>query len=339
MRKIILTITLLVTAITMAQNNLFDNISTTDQYHRYFSVQDDNDDGLYEIKDRDLIVKFKTKILATGEGYRIEAVIDQGNEKGKVLKKMDALEGYSTCVGYPYESNIRHRPTKSGFVAIGDYVFLLYKMSESGVSYGGISRVFIKVDKNKNETTDTGKKKKKGSFMSKLKALKNASSGNVSYGAAHKELQSKNLDKLITDYLVAMKAKQDARTAAEKRGDNNLEVAKSKGAEEIKRYNDSIKATPEYKRMKDYQKFTAEMKKKNDVTLQNNSSKDIYVCFSSSCANQGTRIPAGGTAAWNCDSDAYVVLAIKRGSTTSYQGTERKVYTENTGCGKTININ
>ena len=59
---------------------------------------------------------------------------------------MNALEEYSTWSGYPYDNYMRHRPTKSGLVAIGDYVFDLYKMPENGFSYGGIATVFIKID-------------------------------------------------------------------------------------------------------------------------------------------------------------------------------------------------
>jgi hypothetical protein len=120
MKNLILAAAIFVTTITFSQKSLFSNISTKDQYQRFFSVQDKDGDGIYEIKDRDLIVKFNIKSLTTGEGYRLEAVIDAGSTKGRILKKMDALEGYSTCSGYPFESYMRHRPTKSGFISIGD---------------------------------------------------------------------------------------------------------------------------------------------------------------------------------------------------------------------------
>jgi hypothetical protein len=115
-------------------------------------------------------------------------------------------------------------------------------MSENGVYYGGIATLFIKVD-GKNFI---GGKKKKKSFKEKIRALKNAASKNPSYGEAHKALQNQNLDKLITDYLVSMKVKQEARTSAEKQGNHNLKVDKSEGASDLKRYNDSVKATPKY---------------------------------------------------------------------------------------------
>ena len=228
---------LFVTTITLAQNNLFSNISTTDRYQRFPSVYDE--DGNQEIKDGDLIVKFNIETIPTGEGYKLEVFKDIGNSKGSTLKSMDALNGYSTCIGYPYESYIRHNYNKDAFVAIGDYVFQLDRMSKNGVSYGSVSYVFIKID----EATSNAIAEKKTEAKPKT----------IDYGAAYKALKGKDLNKFITDYLVEMKAKQDTRTAAEKRNDNSLKVAKSKGDEEIKRYNDSIKATTEYKKMKEHQ--------------------------------------------------------------------------------------
>jgi hypothetical protein len=79
---------------------------------------------------------------------------------------MDPLEEYSTCSGYPYKNYMRHRPTKSGLVAIGDYVFDFYMMSENSVSYGGIATVFIKIDSKKTDVVIRKKSllKKKCSF-------------------------------------------------------------------------------------------------------------------------------------------------------------------------------
>ena len=87
MKNLILVAAIFVTTITFSQKSLFSNISTTNQYQRFFSVQDKNGDGIYEIKDRDLIVKFNIKSLTTKEEYRLEALIDTGSSKGKVLKK------------------------------------------------------------------------------------------------------------------------------------------------------------------------------------------------------------------------------------------------------------
>ena len=265
--------------ISNAQNNLFSNISTTDEYHRFSLVQDTDGDGVYEISKRDLAVKFNLQYLPTGEGYSCKAVIEKGESTGKTLKSMNALQGYATCVGYPYESVMRDRTNKEGLIAIGDYVFIVNRMSDDGTSFKGISKVFIKVKQGAEKKKETKGKKKKLSLRKRLKALKDNLNA-MSYGAAHKELQSKNLDKFITDYLVTMKSKQNGRTATEKKKDDNLEAAKKKDAAEIKAYNDKIKASPEYKKLKEHQKRMERMDARNDaktVTIENRTGKDIYV--------------------------------------------------------------
>ncbi len=145
MKKLILGVTLLVILATAAtaQNSLFTNISTTDQYTGYRSVVDSDNDGVYEIKDRQFVVKFKLKTLTTGEGYSVSAIVDKGDSKGKT-STIDVVEGNYTCKGYPYESVIRAMYNKEGIVAIGDYVFFLKGISDAGTSYTAIDEVYIK---------------------------------------------------------------------------------------------------------------------------------------------------------------------------------------------------
>ena len=47
MKKTILVATLLLSALTFAQNSLFNNISTTDIYQEYYGVYDQDKDGFY----------------------------------------------------------------------------------------------------------------------------------------------------------------------------------------------------------------------------------------------------------------------------------------------------
>lgn len=352
---------LLISAITTAQKSLFESISTTDQYTEYGTVFDTDNDGVYEIGDRQYVMKFKLKTLPTGEGYSITAIIDKGDKKGKTTT-IDVVEGNFTCKGYPYESVIRYKSNKDGIVAIGDYIFFLKGVSDEGTSYTSIDDVYIKEGASSG-ANNAGKqkkevKKKKISFIDKLKQLK---SGGIilkaNYGSEHKDLQSQNLRKLITDYLVAMKAKQDARTAKEKQSDKNisnsrdaivLKAKETRNAEKAKRdaewadakkYNDSVKATPEWQ---DLQRRKAQneanyqaSKTRNTVTLRNNSSSAVYVGKSGS-RNPGTKINSGGTASWSCDQDAYIQTISSSGA---YSSSNNRVYGKNSGCGKTLNIN
>ena len=144
MKKIFLAIVLLVTTVTIAQNNLFSNISTTDQYTEYSSVKDSGEGGIYVIKNKYAIVKFQTEYLPTGEGYKIKIIVDnEGSHKGKTRFLLDATKENTICKGQPYESVLTNLKNYKSFVAIGDYVFVLYG-AEGGVSFTKIDRVFIK---------------------------------------------------------------------------------------------------------------------------------------------------------------------------------------------------
>jgi|GEM_PF-2471611 len=340
MKKIIIAIAFLATNFINAQNSLFNNISTTDIYQEYYGVYDQDKDGFYEIKNKRFLVKFTTSYLPTGEGYQIVATVDEeSSSKGHVQADQDAVEGDYFCYGYPYEAFMKHKYDKKGFVSIGDYVFIIRNISKDGTSFSGIDHLYIKKGA-ATAKTESGKKKKM-SLKERIKALKNkGKDGGTS--PAVKALQSQNINKLITDYLVAMKAKQDARTAKELQGDANVKAAKNKGTEDIKRYNDSIKATPEYqdlqRRIEQNRINSAASKSRNTVTLRNNTGNDIYVGTSGS-RNPGTKISRGGTASWNCSQDAYLQSITVSGGSRAYSTTNTRVYSSNSSCGNTININ
>ena len=350
MKNLFIAIAFLFATFVNAQNSLFTTISENDKYQEYLSVTDKDNDGFYQINDKRFILKFELKHLSTGEGYSISAIIQEGEKKGKKSEAYNVASGYYEYNGYPYESVIRHKYQKDGIVAIGDYIFTLNGISKDGTSFSSIDDVYIKIKEGvlKEETTKItpkkNKKKKKMSFFQKMKALKKGGLGKSSsrnFGPEHKDLEGKNLNKMITDYLVAMKVKQDGRTDKQKMSDKNLINAKKKVIEDIKRYNDSVRATPEHqdlqRRIKRNEANYQAAKAQNSVTLRNKGSKKIYVGTSGS-ANKGTEIRAGGTASWNCDQDAYIMIETIKGSTYSYRSSKTKVYTANSGCGNTVNV-
>jgi hypothetical protein len=342
MKKLLFALTLFITTIVSAQGSLFENISTKDQYREYYSVQDEDGDGKYVIKDLRFIVKFKTEYLPTGEGYSISAVVDEGNKKGFIARFMNATHEGSSCTGHPYESMISK--SDESLVAIGDYVFVLYHYKGKEGPTHAVHRVFIK-NGAVAPAAEEGEKKKM-TVKERMLALNELKNGGASYGPEHKALQSQNLDKMVNDYLAAMKVKQDARTPAELKSEGNMKMAtinESKAEEnewaEAKRYNDSVKATPEHqelqRRMDQNERNYNASKTKNTVTLRNNSSTAIYVGTGSS-RNRGTKIDAGGTASWNCDQDAYLQTATQSGGSTAYSSSGNKVYSANSNCGNTV---
>ncbi|EDM44462.1 hypothetical protein SCB49_05515 [unidentified eubacterium SCB49] len=361
MKNTIVVIALLVTTITIAQNNLFSNISTTDHYQEYKSVIDADGDGVYDIADRGSVVKFKLKHLQTGEGYAISAIADQGRNKGDYINGGNAVDANYQCVGYPFESYIKDKSSNNALVAIGDYVFYIKNISQDGTSYNAVSRVYIKIGAASNKP----QKKPEISSMQMVKMFTSRGSDKVAkpeidFGTEHKALQSQNLDKMITDYLVTMKTKQNGRTATQKQSDSRIikakeeaVIAKKEAAKEAKaardaewaeaqKHNDSVKGTAKWqeqnRRIKQNEANYLGAQKASVVTLRNNSGSSIYVGKSGS-VNRGIEIPAGGTGGWDCDYDAYIQKHTIKGGSNAYRSTNTKVYSKNSGCGDTVNIN
>lgn len=338
MKKTILTITLLVTVLTQAQNSFFDNISEEDQYN-VFRMFTESENGFFKSETRKDPVKFKKEYLPTGEGFKITAITDEGVNKGRTFSTSDASsEGYS-CVGYPYESLIYG---EYSYVSIDNYVFVLGGLSKDQTTFKTLNVAFIKVEASEKDKAKAKKKpKNKNSFFAQMKALKNQAKAAVgNFGPEYKAFETKNIREMITNYLVAMKAKQEGRTAAEKQMDKNvanIEVARkaARDAEraENKRHNDSVKATPEWKELERRKKLNEAnyqgAQKANVVTLRNTSGSTIYVARSLS-KNRGTKIAAGSTAKWDCDHDAYIQI--------NNNTTNTKVYSKNTGCGNTVTV-
>lgn len=335
-KQLILAVILLITTITQAQKSLFDNISEENQYHVY-RMFTESEEGFFTSKTRLDPVKFKKEYLPTGEGYKLTAITDEGTDKGDVFVTSDVSSKGNSCVGYPYESHIHGTYS---YVSIDNYVFVLGGLSKDKTSFKTLNVAFIKIERSaKDKAKKKDETKSKKSFFAQIKALKNqAQTASGHFGSEYKELEGKNIRKMITDYLVAMKAKQNGRTATQKKSDKNIaniavakKAAKDAVWAEAKRYNDSVKATPEWQELDRRKKLNEAnyqgAQKANIVTLRNTSANTIYVANEGS-KNRGTKINAGGSAKWNCDQDAFIQV----NNTT----TNTKVYSKNTGCGNTI---
>lgn len=356
MKQLILAVVLLITTVTQAQNSFFENISETDTYNVYSEISK-NGDGTFKATKKHEAVKFKKEYLPTGEGYKFTTILQEGPKKGENDFTIDISDKKIECKGYPYESVISGEDWgyRYYYVSIGDYVFNLEGVSTKYATFKGISTVYMKAGKpvKAGAEKEKEKTKKKNSFFSKMKALKKQALGSVgSFGPEYKEFKNKNMDKIITDYLVAMLAKQNGRTAKQKQSDTNVanlaknKMTKEKAARdasyaEAKRYNDSVKATPEWqekdRRIKLNRANYEGAQKASVVTLRNTSGSAIYVGRSGS-VNRGTEIPAGGTGKWDCDADAYIQRHTIEGGSNAYRSTSTKVYSKNSGCGNTITV-
>jgi len=186
-----------------------------------------------------------------------------------------------------------------------------------------------------------GKKKKKGKFWKQLKdaALNERPSGEGS-SPEYKELMAKDPEKLVRNYLKEMKAKQDA-YAMTTQDKKNLEIlyngAKADDAY-AKKKNDEYWASKEGQAILENRRRAEGASQADNVTLKNNSSSTIYI-GSNGSNNRGTEIGPGRTAVWSCKRDGYIQTVTKVSNTRSFKSTTSKVYTANSGCGDTININ
>ena len=356
MKNKLLVLFVFVATITQAQNSFFENISENDVYNVYVKMSKAGN-GTYKAEERGTSVKFKKEYLPTGEGYKFSTILQEGPKKGEIGSSVDISDKKIECTGYPYESVISEEDWgyRYYYVSIGDYVFSLKGVSTKFATFKGINAVYIKAGQPEKDGAkkEEKKTKKKNSFFSKMKALKQQALGSVgSFGPEYKEFKNKNMDKIITDYLVAMLAKQNGRTAKQKQSDTNVaNLAKNKTAKEkaardasyaeAKRYNDSVKATPEWqekdRRIKQNEANYQGAQKANVVTLRNTSGSTIYVGRSGS-VNRGTEIPAGGTGKWDCDYDAYIQRHTIEGGSNAYRSTTTKVYSKNSGCGNTVTV-
>ncbi|RMB63475.1 hypothetical protein EAX61_03550 [Dokdonia sinensis] len=240
-------------------------------------------------------------------------------------------------VGFPNTRVLHHTGYNRGYVAFDNYIFFLKGLSDDLTDFSKISSIMILDGSAKAEK----KEKKKGKFWKKLKeaALNERPSGEGS-SPEYKQLMAKNPEQLVRDYLKSMKAKEDAytMTAQDKSNLKKLYDAAKADDAKAKKINDAYWASPEG------QAVLAARRRENgssgggSVTLRNNSNSTVYV-GSSGSNNRGTKIAPGSTASWSCGRDAYLQQETIVGTTSSYKSTSNRVYSANSGCGRTVNIN
>jgi len=251
---------------------------------------------------------------------------------------MTELSDYGRMDYYPLAMNMKHTYTNDGYIVVDDMIFKVDNIPNEGLpTFKNVTAVYVLVKDRQNNTNDEKKgKKKKGGLLSKMKKKINGAGSRTTL----KYLKSVNLEKKFIDYVTAMKAKQDAYTLTSKdKGDIlAIKAARKVGNDEITKYNDSIRKTPEYKKLKEHQARMERMESNNIVMLKNNTGRTIYVGVSGS-RNRGTKINPGDTARWDCAKEAYLQSETTSGGSTAYQSTSRKVYSSNAGCGNTISIN
>jgi len=324
---------------TYAQKNFFETIEANGPTMAYqgFSAKTAKGDGTYDFGDTRLAVTLSVTKMSDGTPVGFKAIYVEKEQKGAFGQ--NATSDYGTADHVVEPMYMYHNRDDDGYLMLDDLLLTLYDIpSDGNLTMDNVGTVYVAI-KERSKKEDTGKKKK-GGFMAKMKAkLKAATGGSPEYAYLNKE----NLDQRLADYVKAMNSKQSAvSNAKESALRARLKASNDNENLAIRKYNDSIKATPEYidlqRRIKQNENNYQASKTKNSVTLRNNTGNTIYVGKSGS-RNPGTKITSGGTASWNCDADGYLQTITKSGGSNAYSSTNRKVYSANSGCGDTVTIN
>lgn len=306
MKKIFLFSVCTLLAITIqAQQNLFEALESNGDGATYkgFGGLVAKGDGTYNFNTDYLPVKIELERTPSGIPVGFEARFVTENKRAF---RETELSDYGSIDNYVYPMSIKHRFTKKGYVVIDDLLFELRKIYDgSDPSMENVTAVYVLEKERKATTTAVAPKKKKGGFFSKLKAKANASKTNSS--PSYKYITSLNLDKKFNDYVTAMKKKQATPlTAKDKAKIADIKKAKKMGEEEIKRYNDSIRATPEYKRLKEHQALIESLDKenaRNTVTIYNRTGRDIYIFKEGS--HNSSRLTNSSSLKLSCSNNYY----------------------------------
>ncbi len=236
MKYIILIVTALVTSNAFAQETLFENIRSKGENPVYIEfegvrVLSDGEQsvglsaqrvGKYD-EPQEVIVK-----ILNHEGIDSGiAIIDKdGNgESGSEIIE-DYTKGSQTFTGFPNTYIAYDKRSNDGYVAVGNYLFYIRNFS-SRTEFRDISKVYVLKGTAPNGEKYKTKKKKKGfgKFLDKVKDK--AVNGNMGPDprkmSEYKAISKENVRQLITDYLKAMRAKQEIYTLTAK---NKADLAK-----------------------------------------------------------------------------------------------------------------
>jgi hypothetical protein len=337
MKKIILAATMLfAVTITQAQKNFYQAIEGNGEtaiYEGFAGVSpSDKGNGTYSFVRTSPAVKLSLTKLPTGQpvGFVAEPV---SKDYGGFSES--EISDYGRVDSYPNVMSIKHTYTDDGYMMIDDLLFVVNNISDNDApKMENVTSIYVMVkdraDTSKKE--ETGKKKKKiGGLLNKMKS-KLEGPGRT---PAYKYISSLNIDEIFNDYVSAMKTKQASPLTSKDKADiAQIKRTREAGDEEIRMYNDSIKATPEYKKMKEHQARMEEMgneKSTQLVTIINKTGNDIYI-YREGYRN-GTRIYNNSSTKVDCSFN----YTYKSDSNSSGSGS--RCYNANSGCGASATVN
>jgi hypothetical protein len=214
-----------------------------------------------------------------------------------------------------------------------------------------------KFDKNNSETylpyriivhesflKDDGSAKKKKKLSLKERLMRKMAAANPEMRAAlivNDKLQDLDAIKMAKDYITAAVIKQEKIEESWNSQSYNkqrlelLEAKRDMMYKAIKKYNDDLMDTPEWRAIQENNRRAETAGRANNVTIQNNSGKDIYIYEEGSM--NGTRVSAGSSGTFSCKSNLYYAFNGNAGTRGGNAGPQ--AYSANSGCGSSVSVN
>jgi len=262
-------------------------------------------------------------------------VADNGAKTGFTFTKTDGSGDYSfsllyrnkEAVGYPNVSYIKS--DDDGVIVVGDYIIELEDISADGTSFKSIDRVFVKKQvKEEKEKSTEGEEKKKGKFGAGLKNLA-AKVSDAGMSLELKKVTNEDLFKIATDYLVAMKAKQNAYTLTSA---DKADIAKVKALVTAK-YAKIDKANADYWNSDAgkavYDSYGNGSSSNSTYTIKNTTGATVQV---GSNGVGGSYLESGSTKKVDCGKAIYIMKLNGNSLEQSY------LISDGSKCGETINF-
>jgi hypothetical protein len=207
-------------------------------------------------------------------------------------------------------------------------------------------RLYVHVDFGKDfKPSDEKKKKKKLSLKERMeqsmmkKLAKSKPELQATYNVLQK-LDAMDAANLVQEYLKAAIAKQEEVEPKWLQNANNskrLELVEERRElmlKAMKKYNEDLMDTPEWRRIQENNRLANAAAAKNNVTIKNETGKDIYLYAEGSM--NGSRLNAGSLGSFSCSTTYYYAYNGNSGTRGGNAGP--LAYRANSSCGGTVSV-
>lgn len=194
----------------------------------------------------------------------------------------------------------------------------------------------------KEEVGADGKKKKKKLSL-KQRMMRKLAGNNAEMKQTllvNEKLRDVNTIEIAKNYITKALQKQNEMTAKwnqvayNKQRVQMLNDRRKLMVKAMKKYNDDLMDTPEWRRIQENNRLGDAAAKANNVTIKNETGRDIYVYESGSL--NGSRINTGSSGSYNCKKTYYYAFDGNSGTRGGNAGP--KAYSANSSCGGTVSV-